>query len=185
MEALEALHGRQSSPRLTGKVDELLLENIIQAGLRAPDHAQLRPWRILVVTGDARHKLGELFVKAGLAANPQASPASLEKLRNKPLRAPLLLIVAAIPKEHSKVPPIEQLLSAAAMLQNMSLAAHAQGLGAIWRTGSMAYSPTLAQSLRLAEGATIVGFLYIGQLVGAGKNLPQLATDDYVEYWQG
>ncbi len=185
VEALEALHGRNSSPRLTGRVDDILLANIIQAGLRAPDHAQLRPWRIFVVAGEARRRLGDLFVKAGLAADPQASPENLAKLRSKPLRAPLLLIVAASPTAHPKVPRIEQLLSAAALVQNMSLAAHAQGLGAIWRTGSMAYDRTVAEGLRLKEGEVIVGFLYIGEIDGRTKSLPQLVMDDYVEHWQG
>ncbi len=182
VEALEALHGRNSAARLTGDVAATALENILKAGLRAPDHAQLRPWRILVVTGAARHSLGALFALAG---EPTAAPDKLARLRSKPLRAPVVIIVAASPTEHPKVPRIEQLLSAAAVVQNMSLAAHAQGLGAIWRTGGMAYDPTVAKGLGLEEGEQIVGFLYIGEIDGRTKNLPQVAVADYVEYWQG
>jgi len=52
VDALDALHKRVSSPRLSGDVDPKALENILRAGLRAPDHAQLRPWRFLTVSGD-------------------------------------------------------------------------------------------------------------------------------------
>ncbi len=185
MEALEALHSRNSAVRLTGEVDATALENILKAGLRAPDHAQLRPWRILIVAGEARHQLGTLFAEAYLAGEPAATAAQLARLRSKPLRAPLVITVVASPTEHPKVPRIEQLFSAAALVQNMSLAAHAQGLGAIWRTGGMAYDPTVAKGLGLGEGEQIVGFLYLGEIEGKPKNLPQIAVADYVEHWAG
>ncbi len=65
MDALTALHTRKASPKLVEPIptkDELT--QIYQAALRAPDHGMLRPWRFFVVKGEARSKLGELFVEA-------------------------------------------------------------------------------------------------------------------------
>ena len=49
MDTLAALHNRISSPRLSGEVSEEHLQNIFKAALRAPDHAQLKPWRFLII----------------------------------------------------------------------------------------------------------------------------------------
>ena len=128
MQALDALLNRVSVPRLgepapTAAQRELLF----RAALRAPDHAQLRPWRFLTVEGEARGRLGELLASAVLAADPQAPAAALEKARAMPLRAPLLVLVIARLNSHFKVPQNEQVLSAACAAHGLLLAAHALG----------------------------------------------------------
>ena len=65
MDALDLLLNRVSVTRLcepAPTADQLDL--MFRAGLRAPDHGQLHPWRFLIIEGDARHKLGELFAAA-------------------------------------------------------------------------------------------------------------------------
>ena len=46
--------------------------------------------------------------------------------------------------------------------QNILLAAHALGLGAIWRTGAPAYSDDVARALGLPAQSRIVAFIYLG-----------------------
>ena len=104
MDALVALTQRVSVSRLVEPAPSAeQRELLFKAALREPDHAQLRPWRFLSIEGDARQKLGELFVKA-LQENPETAPSALDKAQAAPLRAPLLLVVIASPKEHAKVP---------------------------------------------------------------------------------
>ena len=183
MDALEALQTRNATSRLTGSVSKEALGNILSAGLRAPDHALLRPWKILVVAGDSLVKLGGLFAQAKLTADPGQTAEQLEKVKSKPLRAPVILIVVACPREHPKVPEVEQILSAGAAAQNMCVAAHAQGLGAIWRTGDMAYDPVVAKGLGLSGTDKIVGFIYVGEIDGRQKPLPDINAEDYVTHW--
>ncbi|MEJ5226260.1 MAG: nitroreductase family protein, partial [Anaerolineales bacterium] len=45
---------------------------------------------------------------------------------------------------------------------NILLAAHALGLGAIWRTGDTARDPLIKQFLGFAPDQHLIGFLYIG-----------------------
>ena len=98
----------------------------------------------------------------------------LEKLRNNPLRAPLILGVCAIVSVESKIPEIEQVLSAGAVAQNILNAAHALGYGAIWRTGEMAYDDRVKTGLGLARPDKIVGFLYMwARLMGRRRICPQ------------
>ena len=183
LDALEAIRTRNAAPRLTGSVAESALNKILKAALRAPDHGLLRPWKILVVNGKKRNRLGTLFTEASLARNPDLTTDRLEKLKNKTLRAPLILVVAARIIEHPKVPEVEQLLSAGAVAQNICVASHAMGLGAIWRTGDMAYDPIVAHGLGLTNSEKIVGFIYIGEVDGRQKAIPEIKLEDHVVYW--
>lgn len=186
MDALTALHTRRSVNLLTepGPNPEQL-DNIYKAGLRACDHAALTPWKYLLIEGEARNKFGDLLVKVKEAMDGKPlSPQLADKLRRKPLRAPTIIVVAATIKEHPKVPEIEQVLSAGAGAQMMMTAAHAQGLGAIWRSGALMFHQAMRTGLNLDPQDQIVGFLYLGtpKITPA---LPDRDPEDFVQVWNG
>jgi nitroreductase len=71
MDALTALQTRTATPRLVEPAPAPAeLEQILKAALRAPDHGMLRPWRFLVVTGEGRNRLGQLFADSLQPATP-------------------------------------------------------------------------------------------------------------------
>ena len=88
--------------------------------------------------------------------------AQLEKERNKPLRAPVLIAVAAVPSPDPRVVEVEEVAAVAAGVQNMLLAAEALGLGAMWRTGDAAYNPAVKRFLGLPDAAHLIAFVYLG-----------------------
>ena len=183
MQALDALHLRSSVPKLGDPLPAPeVLQNIYQAAFRAADHGVLRPWRFLLVKGKSRERLGQLFVEAALTDNPELSDQQKLKLQAKPLRAPLILITVSNSKEHPKVPAFEQDLSAAAT-QNMLLAAFAQNVGAMWRTGPMAYHPVVKKGLGLAAHEKIIAFLYIGTITGGTKTLTEPDLSSFFQDW--
>jgi len=168
MEALDALTQRVSSSGLVEPApDELELHTILSAAARAPDHGRLRPWRFIVVRGAARKRLGRLMADAYRQRCPEATPAQLEKEAGKPLRAPLVVVVAAKVDEQSHIPAIEQILSAGAAAENIMLAAYAMGYGCAWKTGDAAYDPAIKAAFDLTPSDAIVGFLYLGTNSGA------------------
>ncbi len=184
MNALDALHNRTSVPKLTDPApSEECLQNICKAALRAADHGVLRPWRFLLITGDSRLRLGNLFVEATLATDPSTDQVVLDRLRQKPLRAPLVIVSISTHRNNPKVPEFEQDLSAAAATQNMLIAAYAQGIGAFWRTGPMAYDPTVKNGLGLAYNEKIIGFLYLGQQDCATRRLADPDVSEYFQCW--
>ena len=94
MEAIDALTKRVSGGVLVGPApDELELHSILSAAVRAPDHGRLRPWRLIVLRGAARKRLGMLMGQVYRRRHPDATPAQIEKETNKPLRAPLIVVV--------------------------------------------------------------------------------------------
>lgn len=184
MDALTALHSRTSAARVTGPApDETTLQNIFRAALRAPDHGQLRPWRFLRIEGESLQRLGNLFVAAALYDSPALTVEEQESVRSKALRSPLVIATVSRAAEHPKIPVLEQELSAGSATHAMLLAAHAQGIGAIWRTGPMATHPIVSRGLGLAENEKVIAFLYLGIPDGAGRPLRELPIDDYVQRW--
>jgi len=185
MDALSALIGRVSPVRL-GDIppDEAALRQILDAGLRAADHGRLRPWKFLVMRGEARLRFGEVLAEALRKRDPVVAESVLKAERQKPRRAPLLVVVAAATKENTKIPVIEQVLSAGAAAQNMLVAAHALGLGGFWRTGAPAYDANVKQALGLKPADEIVGILYLGNVAAPG--LPKKPDPSgVVEEWTG
>jgi len=186
MDALTALHTRNSAPSLVEPAPgPEARDAIFTAALRAPDHGRLRPWHFLVVEGQARKRLGEHLAAVAAEANPGISAQESLKLRNAPMRAPLVVIVTARLQESPKVPEIEQLLSAGCAAHAVLTASHALGFGAIWRTGPVTYLPGLNSALGLGENEKVVAFLYLGSVAGDPKPIPQHAHGDFVTTWEG
>ena len=162
MDLLTGIESRTSALKLSapGPTREHI-EQIIRAGTRAPDHGRLRPWRFVVLEGDARARLGDAMADMLKSKFPEAQPAQLDAERGKPMRAPTIIAVAAkIAK--GKIPEIEQVTAVAAAVQNMFLAGHALGYGVMWKTGGAAYNDAVKAMLGLAPEDHIVALLYLG-----------------------
>lgn len=185
MDALTALHNRVSTGKLTDPAPtEGQRQNLFRAALRAADHACLRPWRFLLVEGEARRRLGRIFLQAAEQAEV-ATLTDTQRQRNldMPLRAPLIIIAITRLQEHPKVPYLEQHMSTAAAVQAMLTAAYAEGVGAYWRTGPLAGNPLVAEGLGLAENERIDGFIYCGTPESAPRQAPNLQVDAFFSYW--
>ena len=59
MTPIDALLSRVSMPKVTEPgLTELELMSLLKAGLRACDHGRLRPYRFILLEGEARARLG-------------------------------------------------------------------------------------------------------------------------------
>ncbi len=189
MNAIETLMSRQSARAIT--LDEPApggdeLAAILQAGMSAPDHGAIRPWRFKLIQGDARKTLGNTFADALKIREPDAEAAALDAIREKPMRSPLIVTVCAeITEDHPKVPAVEQLLAAGCAAQNILNAAHAKGFGAIMLTGWVAYDPNVKAALGLAEKDAIIAFIYMGTPSETGARKKRPAFDAFTSEWNG
>jgi len=184
MDNLRFLQQRNSSPRLEEPApDDLELDEMLRAAVRAPDHGWLRPWRFIGIRGARREALGEVLERCLLGRNPQAGQTARDKARKAPLRAPLLVVVVARISEHPKVPPLEQRLSAGCAAHGLLLAAEALGYAGIWRTGAAAFDPAVMRELDLSPDEEIIGFIYLGSRPGGAKALPDIDLQSFLSYW--
>ena len=166
MDITEFLKTRASTPwRELGEPgpSEPELRDFLEAAVAGPDHGAVRPWRFIVVRGDARAALGELFTRALFKRKPDADEATIEKDRDRMRRVPLMIaVVARINPNHPKVPPSEQIVSAGLAAHAILLAAQAKGYGGVMLTGDHAYDPEVKKGLGLKESDEIIAFIYIG-----------------------
>ncbi len=143
-----------------------MIEHVIEAAGWAPNHYKTEPWRFTVLTGSAREDLGRAMADSLRrrlpAPDSPAAEAMLIKERAKPLRAPVVIAVAVKPSDRPKVREVEEIEAGAAGVENMLLAAHALGLGAMWRTGEAAYDPEVKRFLGFPPTAHIAAFVYLG-----------------------
>lgn len=167
MDALEAILTRRSVSKLVEPgPNAVQLETMLNAAVHAPDHKELAPWRFLIIDDDARHALGEVMAEALRAREPGATPGQLDKQRQLPLRAPTIIVASAKAVE-TNLPFSELTAATSAAVQNILLAAHALGLGAIWRTGNPARDPHVKAALGVGDQDEIVGFVYVGTPVAS------------------
>ena len=163
MELIKAIYTRQSIGKVRpDPVPRELVEEILDAGATAPNHRRLRPWRFVVLTGNARMRLGDLMAQAILERNPGAIPEQLDVERRKPLRAPVLIAVGVDKPGQDKITEMENISACAAAVENMLLAAHDMGLGAIWRTGGAVENPKVKTFLGLEPDQHLIAIVYLG-----------------------
>ncbi|EGA68447.1 protein ydjA [Vibrio sinaloensis DSM 21326] len=181
MDALDLLLNRRSIAKLSAPAPEgQALENIIRAGLRAPDHAGLTPWRFVISQGEGLGKLSDILVKAAVAENSEQ--VVIDKVKNAPFRAPMVITVIAKVTSHDKVPALEQYLSAGCAVQAMQMAAVAQGFQAFWRSGKWMFHDEVHQAFGLEGEDQIVGFLYLGTPGCTPMKVPERDLSKFVEY---
>jgi nitroreductase len=184
--AVELLLARRSTGQLEAPAPEgPELDLILDAGLRAPDHGHLRPWRFVLIRGPARAGLGTLLAEATLARDPSAAPALVERYRSWPLRMPLLIGVGTRLRPGHPVPEVEQLLSAGAAAMNMLNAIHLLGFGGIWVTGANAYDDCVNAQLGFTAPDRLVGFLAVGTPKAPPVGAPRPERAAHVVEWTG
>jgi nitroreductase len=115
-----------------------------------------------VLTGSSREKLGDVMAASLKEKQPDFPPEAFDKERGKPLRAPVVIAVGVDKPTEAKVVEVENICAAAAAVQNLLLAAHAEGLGAKWRTGTPARDPKVKKYLGFTPDQHLIGFIYIG-----------------------
>jgi nitroreductase len=182
MEALDNILNRVSARELSSPYptkDEMDL--VYKAALRAPDHAWLRPTSFIEVKDEGLDRLSKIFFDFGNSME-NITEEVLDKYKNAPYRAPMIVILINTAKEHPKVPAIEQKLSTATAAQNLMLALNALNYASIWRTGKLAFNELVQKDLGLTSDQEILGYLYIGTEVGKKKKVPSLDIDKFVQH---
>jgi nitroreductase len=65
------------------------------------------------------------------------------------------------------------------------LASYALGVGAVWRTGELSYSPLVAKGFGLAADEEVIAFLYLGTPLNPPRVAGKVDVVDFVSEWQG
>jgi len=158
------------------------LDLILRCATRVPDHAKLTPWRIQVVQGEARERIGNVIGDVFQQNNPDESEERIAFERGRLTRSPLVLVVSTKIENTDNIPRWEQILSGGAVCQNILIAATALGYASQWLSEWYAYDPQVKAALNIAESDEVLGFMYIGTAAEQAKERARPELDDVVEY---
>jgi nitroreductase len=134
MDVSEAISGRRSVREYTAQsVDELTVDRLIDAAVKAPSAVNQQPWTFTVVRDQALLDRISRGAKAHMLATMQTSPHAghFQSLLDDPsfqifYHAPLLILISAV----AEGPWIVEDCALAA--ENLMLSAYAVGLGTCW-----------------------------------------------------
>lgn len=163
------------------------LDAMLRLAMRVPDHRKLEPWRVLIVAGEARNKLGDIFAAARRLRDPDVSDEKLAAEMRLPLRAPVILCVISSPNHHDpkKTPVWEQQLSAGALCQNLLIASQAMGWAGVWITEDAAFDGHVHAALGLHGHEQIAGFIYLGTAKDMPVERQRPTVSDKATHWTG
>ncbi|WP_341706181.1 5,6-dimethylbenzimidazole synthase [Halopseudomonas sp.] len=168
-----------------GEVPAEQLQRLLQAAHQAPSVGLMQPWRFVRITRQAlRESIHQLVEQERLETARALGEREDEFMRLKVegvLSCAELLVVVLPPGREAHVfgrrtMPEMDLASTACAIQNLWLAARAEGLGMGWV--SLFDPPALADLLALPAGARPVAVLCLGP-VDAFYSRPMLEQEDW------
>ncbi len=154
-----------------GPVDPLTLQRLLLAAHHAPSVGFMQPWRFIRITTDKLRKQLHQMVEEERINTAQALNKREDEFMKLKVEGILdcgeLLVVALMNKREQHIfgrrtLPEMDLASVACAIQNMWLAARAEGLGMGWVS---LFDPVrLAELLNMPDGAKPVAILCLGQV---------------------
>jgi nitroreductase len=184
MDVIDAIRSRRMLPKVgPERPTRVQIEELLDLAVRAPSHHLTQPWRFHVVAGDERERIARAIADEAAERGIDRDEA-LADGRRKVGRAPVIVVFTCIPSDEPGVEETEELASVAMAIQNFLLAAHASGLGAMLRTGGVAYHPSVRNHLGLAPNERVVGFVYVGHPAG-DRTLTERISAGELTRWLG
>jgi nitroreductase len=163
---LDALDSRLSVPTrqlADPGPDDARLLRLLRSAARVPDHGKRVPFRFVRIAGAARKALADAAVARLRQREPGAGEAVEAKLRSRFVLPPVTVAVVARLGPDDKIPASERFSTAACVCLLLLQAAQAEGFGAQWLTGWIAYDrPFLEGTLGLAADEQLAGTIAIG-----------------------
>jgi nitroreductase len=163
---LDALDSRLSVPTrqlAEPGPDDARLLRMLRSAARVPDHGKRVPFRFVRIAGAARKALADAAVARLRQREPGAGEAVEAKLRSRFVLPPVTVAVVARLGPDDKIPASERFSTAACVCLLLLQAAQAEGFGAQWLTGWIAYDrPFLEGTLGLAADEQLAGTIAIG-----------------------
>lgn len=158
MDLYEAIRGRRSIRRFKpDPVPKQVLERILEMAMWAPSGMNLQNWFFVVISGDRKDVVVEISAKAYKYIEPVLKEVFADKPRvveftKKFFRrlggAPVLIFAYYGP---TKERPETSIQTVAAAIQNLLLAAYAEGLGTCWMTGPLHVAEQINELLGIRD----------------------------------
>jgi nitroreductase len=165
MDLLDAIHQRRTTQDFApGEVPDEVVDELLAAAHRAPNHKLTWPWRFAVVGPATRRALLPIAERhAAKKFGGELPEKARQKVHDTFLTPGLLIAVAqrvAADPERAR----EDYAAVSCAVQNLLLVATARGLGSKWGTGAVTRDAEASALLGFDPAEEpIVGFIWIGR----------------------
>jgi 5,6-dimethylbenzimidazole synthase len=188
MDCIEAILSRRSCRNFKNQpVEKEKIRSMLEAAIYAPSPANKQPWEFIVVTNPAYNAMlketsdaakEKLAVRSGWAWLPNFKIDFV-------LQAPVLIVVVGDPSRNGAeqfldVPSPGYLEACSASIQNMLLAAHAQGLATLWF--SLFEKADVRKIFHVSEDKDPVGIICVGYAGTAASTPARKGIADKVTF---
>lgn len=141
------------------------LQLITAAALRAPDHGELMPFRLVVVKEAARSRLADLFEDYARRTGKSEESVAIE--RSRALQVPVTIaVVSRIDLSHPVVPAHEQWVCVGGAIANILNALHLFGYAGKMLSGGKVRDQQIVNAF-CQPGETLVGWIVAGTALRA------------------
>jgi len=162
------------------KVSESQVRHLLEMANWAPTHKFTEPWRFIVFAPERVQ--GFCLEHAALykAHTPaeRYEEATFDKLLHMGDKASYILVAYNKQTPGNKLPEWEELAATACAIQNLLLAAQAEGLAVFWSTGGMMSKPAFKTWLGLEEADFPMGILYLGRTDESAKGVRKIGIEE-------
>src|SRR5512139_2938957 len=151
MDLLEGLHTRRSIRKYTNEpVTREQLREILQAGIMAPSGMNNQPWRFVTMQSkETLQKLAQLTKYSHIIANAPAC-------------------IAVFVDKTAMYHEVKDHQSMGACIQNLLLASHGMGLGAVWLGEILKSAKEVRELCGLSEQHELMAVVSLGHPAGKG-----------------
>jgi nitroreductase len=165
------------------KVDDAIVEQILENATWAPSHGNTEPWRFVVFTGEGLQKFAAFqaeFYKKDSGDN--FKEATYKNLSTNPLLASHVIALCLKRDPNKKFPEQEEIAAVSCAVQNMYLTTTAYGLGGYWTTGGVTYKPSAKEFFGLGEDDKLLGFFYVAHVAVPSPDSKRKPLEEKVEW---
>jgi nitroreductase len=147
------------------KVDDKVVNQMLENANLAPNHKLTEPWRFVVFTGQGMKKLAEIQArcyKEVTTANGTYREERYQSLLTKPMQSSHIIAVGMKRDERKSPPEIEEAGAVFCAIENMYLTATAYGIGCYLSTGGITYFEEAKALFGLGRDDKLLGFMHVG-----------------------
>jgi nitroreductase len=147
------------------KVDDAIVQQMLENANWAPSHKLTEPWRFIVYTGEGRQTLANMqagIYKQVTEADGTFKEERYQNLLTKPFESSHIILVYMKRDEKKSVPEIEEMGAVFCAVQNMYLTATSYGVGGYLSTGGVTFFKESNAAFGLAPEDRIIGFFHVG-----------------------
>jgi nitroreductase len=147
-----------------GAVPREVVERLLELAVLAPNHRMTEPLEFLVLGEKAKRAYGESLGgrKAARIDDPDVARQVREKVVRRHLSVPSMIAVLVREDPDPEVRE-EDYATAFMAIQNLSLAAVAEGLGTHVKTGAVMGEPALREALGAAPDQRVAAIVFLGR----------------------